>query len=301
MVMATKRPSSSTASQRKLSKAQIEGYNKFLQDELTKFIGKGGPPGGRVGPPIGLPAAVPLAQFGEQLKGAATAAKASHSSAVSATPPANARTNSLPFAGVQQWPGHVTQWPGHLAHYHAEELATVAKRSTSPSPATTADVSSGQAGAAALRARQEEAVARAAAEAAELKARGEAEAKTAAEAAKLKARQEAEAEAAAEAAKLKARLEADAKAEMAELKRKLEVDAEADEAALKAQREAEVHAGAEAAELEAKKEVGAKATVEAMELKMKSPELAPNSVVVVNNVGPSEVNEKNVCSHNSIV
>lgn len=282
--MATKRSSSPNASQRKLSKAQVEGYNKFLQEELTKFVGKGGPPGGRVGPPIGLPAAVPLAQFGEQLKGAATAAKASHSSATSAVPPANTRTNSLPFTGAQPWPGNITQWPGHLAHYHTEDLATVAKRTSSPSPQTTADVSSGEADAAALRARQE-ADAGAAAEAAELQARGEAEAKAAAEAEKLRAKLEADAKA--ELAELKARLEADAKAEAAALKKKLEADAEAEAAALKAKREAEAQAAAEAAERKAKQEVEAKAAAEAMEVKEKPPELAPIPVVVVNNTPAS--------------
>ena len=300
--MATKRASSPKASQRKVSKAQVEDYNKFLQDELTKFVGKGGPPGGRTGPPIGLPAAVPLAQYGEHLRGAATAAKASHSSAIPAAAVTNTPSSPQPFAGAQQWPGHVTQWPGHLAHYHTDDLATLAKRNSSPTLQKTTGVPNGEADAAALKAKQ-------AAEAAELKAKGEAAAKAAAEAAELKARGEAEAKAAAEAAELKGRLEAEAKAavEAAALKEKLENDAKAgiEAATLKAALEAEAKVAAEVAQLKAKLEADAKAAAEAAEVKARKeadaraaaevgrkaipPELAVPVVVANNTVDSSEV------------
>lgn len=44
-----------------------EQYDEFLQAESTKFVGKGGPTGGRVGSPIGQTAPSPLAQYGEHL------------------------------------------------------------------------------------------------------------------------------------------------------------------------------------------------------------------------------------------
>ena len=129
----------SKASKRKASKAQGFDYDQFLQAELTKFVGKGGPPsGGRVGPPIGLPTVVPLAQYGEHLKGAATAVKASHLQSPSsdfAAARANAGPQPAPSVGAPQWPGQTTQWPGHLANYHTEDLGNVATARKSSSNA----------------------------------------------------------------------------------------------------------------------------------------------------------------------